>query len=112
MGGGQQVVIEEPGPENPAYPDTRYVDDLIGPDTVNTLPEATIAAFEDHGVLARTLDTRLDDGQAVMQRLTAAGVDMEDVGLTLEQEGMASFTKSFQEVLAALDTKAHHLTAR
>ena len=98
--------------KNRAYSDTKYIDDLIGPDTVNTLPEATIAAFEDHGVLARTLDTGVAHGQAVMQRLTTAGVDMDHVGLTLELEGVASFTKSFQEVLAALDTKAHHLTAR
>lgn len=98
--------------KNPAYPDTKYVDDLIGPDTVTTLPEATIAAFEDHGVLARTLDTGVAHAHAVMQRLIAAGVDMDDVGLTLEQEGVASFTKSFEEVLAALDTKAHHLSAR
>jgi transaldolase len=98
--------------KNPAYPDTRYVDGLIGPDTVNTLPEATISAFEDHGVLARTLDTGIADAHAVMQRLTTAGVDMDDAGLTLEQQGVASFSKSFQEVLAALDTKAHHLTTR
>ncbi len=88
--------------KNPAYPDTRYVDDLIGPDTVNTLPEVTIAAFEDHGVLARTLDTGIAQAEAVTRRLAAVGVDMDDVGLTLEQEGVASFTKSFEEVLAAL----------
>ena len=98
--------------KNPAFPDTRYVDDLIGPDTVNTLPETTISAFEDHGMLARTLDTGVAQAEAVMQRLAAAGVDMEDVGRTLEQEGVASFMKSFQEVLAALDAKARQLIAR
>lgn len=98
--------------KNPAYPDTRYVDDLIGPDTVNTLPETTISAFEDHGILARTLDTGLAQADAVMQRLAAAGIDMDDVGRTLEQEGVTSFIKSFDEVLAALDAKARQLTAR
>jgi transaldolase len=98
--------------KNPAYPDTRYVDDLIGPDTVNTLPEATITAFEEHGVLARTLDAGTAEAEAVMRRLAAVGVDMDDVGLTLEQQGVASFHKSFEEVLAALDTKARQLTAR
>src|SRR3954447_13250915 len=73
--------------KNPAYPDTRYVDELIGPDTVNTLPEATIAAFTDHGTLARTIDTRVDDAADVMRRLAAVGVDMHDVGLTLEDQG-------------------------
>jgi transaldolase len=97
--------------KNPSYRDTRYVDDLIGPDTVNTLPEATIRAFEEHGVLARTLDVGTADAEAVMRRLAAAGVDMDDVGLTLEREGMESFTKSFEQVLTALDAKARQLPA-
>jgi transaldolase len=95
--------------KNPALPDTLYVDSLIGPDTVNTLPEATIAAFEDHGTLARTIDTGVDDAAHVMQRLAAVGVDMDDVGRTLEDQGVASFDKSFEQVLAALDAKAHQL---
>ena len=66
--------------KNPAYPDTLYVDELIGPDTVNTLPELTIAAFEDHGTLARTIDTGVDEAAEVMRRLAAVGVDMDDVG--------------------------------
>ena len=90
--------------KNPAYPDTLYVDSLIGPDTVNTLPEATIAAFEDHGVLARTIDADVDDAHEVMQRLGAVGIDMDDVGLTLEDEGVASFHQSFQDVLGEHST--------
>ena len=77
--------------KNPAYPDTLYVDELIGPDTVNTLPEATIAAFEDHGTLARTIDTGVEEAAEVMRRLAAVGIDMDDVGLTLEDNGVASF---------------------
>jgi len=69
--------------KNPALPDTLYVDSLIGPDTVNTLPEATITAFENHGTLARTIDADIDDAADVMRRLTAVGVDMYDVGRTL-----------------------------
>jgi transaldolase len=98
--------------KNPAYADTRYVDNLIGPDTVNTLPEATIAAFEDHGRLARTIDTDVDGARAVMHGLAAVGIDMDDVGLTLEDEGVVSFHESFQHVLGALDAKAHQLTNR
>ena len=98
--------------KNPAYRDTRYVDDLIGPDTVNTLPEATIAAFEDHGRVARTIDAHVDDARDVMRDLAAVGVDMDDVGLTLEDEGVASFHESFRHVLDALEAKADQLAVR
>jgi transaldolase len=80
--------------KNPAYPDTLYVDELIGSDTVNTLPEPTIAAFEDHGRLARTLDTVLDEAAEVMRRLAASGVDMDDVGLTLENPSLSTSTEA------------------
>jgi transaldolase len=98
--------------KNPAYPDTRYVDHLIGPDTVNTLPETTIAAFTDHGTLARTIDTEVDQAAEVMRRLAAAGVDMDDIGLALEDQGVASFHASSQRVLAALAAKAEQLSHR
>ena len=98
--------------KNPAYRDTLYVESLIGPDTVNTLPEATIAAFEDHGVLARTVDIELGAAHEAMQHLGTVGVDMDDVGLTLEEEGIASFHQSFQDVLASLDAKAEQLAIR
>jgi transaldolase len=98
--------------KNPAYPDTRYVDHLIGPDTVNTLPETTIAAFTDHGTLARTIDTEVDEAAEVMRRLATVGVDMDDVGLALEEQGVASFHTSYQQVLAALAAKAEQLSHR
>jgi transaldolase len=92
--------------KNPDYPDTLYVDSLIGPDTVNTLPESTIAAYEDHGTLAPTIDIDVDGADETMRRLAAVGIDMDDVGLTLENQGVASFHASFQEVLAALEVKS------
>lgn len=98
--------------KNPAYPDTLYVDELIGPDTVNTLPEATIAAFEDHGTLARTIDTGVEEAAEVMRQLAAVGVDMDDVGLTLEDQGVASFHAAYREVLAALVAKTGPLSRR
>lgn len=98
--------------KTPVRPDTLYVDSLIGPDTVNTLPEATIAAFERHGRLARTIDTDIDDAHEVMRRVHALGIDMDDVGLTLEDQGVASFHSSFQDVLGELDTKARQLAFR
>ncbi len=91
--------------KNPAYPDTRYVDELIGPDTVNTLPEATIVAFEDHGTVARTIDTAVEEAEAVMEALQETGIDMGDVGQTLEDEGVAGFEQSFAHVLGTLAAK-------
>ena len=98
--------------KNPAYPDTLYVDELIGPDTVNTLPEQTIAAFEDHGRLGRTVDTGVAEAAEVMRRLAAVGVDMDDVGLRLEDSGVAGFHESFQTMTAGLAAKAARLSRR
>ena len=95
--------------KNPAYPDTLYVDNLIGPDTINTLPDATIDAFADHGTLARTVDVDVDEAEATWQALHDVGVDMDDVARTLEEEGVASFAKSFEELLGVLGTKATEL---
>jgi transaldolase len=96
--------------KNPAYPDTMYVDALIGPDTVNTLPDATIAAFEDHGTLSRTVDAEVAEAEATWQQLAEIGVDLADVSATLEREGVASFQKSFGELLDALQAKAAELS--
>ena len=98
--------------KDPAYPDTLYVDDLIGPDTVNTLPEATIAAFEDHGRLARTIDAGVDEAAEVLRRLAEVGIDMDQVGHTLEVAGVAGFHESFAGVLGALADKTRQLAAR
>jgi transaldolase len=98
--------------KNPAYPDTLYVDELIGPQTVNTLPEQTIAAFEDHGRIARTIDKGLDEAEEVMHGLASVGIDMEDVAKVLEDRGVDSFHESFQEVLEALEGKARALALR
>jgi transaldolase len=92
--------------KNPDYPDTLYVDNLIGPDTVNTMPEHTIAAFEDHGSVARTVDARVDDAVEVLDRLRAVGVDMADVARTLEEQAVAAFSKSHDRLLARLAAKA------
>ena len=95
--------------KNPAYPDTLYVDELIGPGTVNTLPDATLEAFEDHGTVRRTIDADLDATRTVIDGLAAVGVDLADVTATLEDEGVAAFEKSFVELLAVLDSKAGSL---
>ena len=95
--------------KNPAYPDTLYVDELIGPHTVNTLPEATLEAFSDHGTLARRVDVDVEESLFAWENLAVVGVDLDDVGETLEREGVASFQKSFDELIDALQTKATEL---
>ncbi|MGE3621979.1 MAG: transaldolase [Acidimicrobiia bacterium] len=95
--------------KDPAYPDTLYVDGLIGPDTVNTMLEATLEAFEDHGTLATTLDPAAEQARSTLDALGEAGVDLDDVTRTLEEQGVASFAKSFDELIAALADKADHL---
>ena len=96
--------------KNPAYSDLLYVDTLIGPDTVNTMPEGTVHDFLDHGVVARTVDTDLNTAEHVINRLAGAGIDMEDVARVLEAEGVASFAKSFDELMQSLSDKANALS--
>jgi transaldolase len=83
-----------------------YVDNLIGPDTVNTLPEATIDAFVDRGTLARTIDADVEGAMLVLEQLATLGIDMDDVTHKLEVEGVASFSKSFDELLSTLAAKS------
>lgn len=97
--------------KDPALPDTLYVDTLIGPDTVNTMPEVTLDAFADHGTPARTVDADPAAAQAVLDRLAAVGVDLADVAQTLEDQGVTAFSKSFDELLDALGAKAAALGA-
>ena len=92
--------------KNPALPDTLYVDTLVGPDTVNTMPEVTLEAFLDHGTVARTADAGLDDAHETWKQLDKIGVDLDDVADVLEAEGVASFMKAYDDLLASLDTKA------
>jgi len=107
----QRPLWASTGTKNKAYSDVLYVDGLIGPDTVNTLPEATIEAFEDHGVLARTVDADPAVAERVWTALADVGVDMDDVAAKLEREGVDSFQKSFDELLTALAAKADDLRA-
>ena len=97
--------------KNPAYPDLKYVDTLIGPDSVNTMPDQTVDAWLDHGTLARTVDADPDADREALRALAAAGVDVADVARTLEAEGVASFSKSFDELIQALTDKANALSA-
>jgi transaldolase len=92
--------------KNPRYPDTLYVDTLIGPGTVNTMPDDTLDAFEDHGTVARTVDADPDAAHKVLASVEAAGVDLAEIAAILEQQGVAAFAKSFDELLTVLATRA------
>jgi transaldolase len=97
--------------KNPAYRDVVYVEDLIGPDTVNTMPPATIAAFADHGVTKRTVDTNLDEERALIAKLEKFGVSLDAITDTLLKEGLKSFEKSFDTLIAGLEAKRRTLGA-
>lgn len=92
--------------KNPAYRDVMYVEELIGPDTVNTMPPATIDAFRDHGAVSRTVTQKVPAAEGVLREIEAAGVSMKDVTDLLLEEGIASFQKSFDELIGGLEAKA------
>jgi transaldolase len=96
--------------KNPSYPDTMYVDQLIGVHTVNTLPDTTLKAFADHGSIIRSIDVEVATAHMQWNELQRIGVDVNDVASTLEKEGVASFIKSFEELLEALSDKARTLS--
>jgi transaldolase len=97
--------------KNPDYRDTLYVEELVGPDTVNTMPRETIEAVEDHGVIERKLDQDVEGARRTLERFGEAGVDYDDVVATVEREGVEKFAKSFRELFADLEAKRDQLVA-
>ncbi len=97
--------------KNPAYRDVLYVEQLIGPDTVNTMPPATIEAFRDHGEVARTVDANVDAARQLFADLRRVGIDFADVTDVLLREGVASFEKSFETLTAGITAKMDQLHA-
>lgn len=95
----QYLLWASTGTKNAAYPDTQYVDQLIGANTVNTLPDATLAAFRDHGTAALTLDQDMDAARSVLTQVEALGIDMEAAGEQLQKEGLQLFADSFAKLL-------------
>jgi transaldolase len=89
--------------KNPSYQDVKYVEELVGPDTVNTLPVATLEAYRDHGAPRETLTEGVDEAGTLFEQLAALGLDMAAVTDELQVEGVAAFAASFDQLLAALD---------
>jgi transaldolase len=105
----QRPLWASTGVKNPAYRDTLYVEELIGPDTVNTMPGATITAFLDHGEVRRTVDQNVDQARHTIQTLAEVGVDLAAATAQLEDEGIALFSKSFDALLAGVESKRESL---
>jgi transaldolase len=108
----QRPLWASTGTKNPAYSDVLYVDELIGPDCVNTMPEATIAAFLDHGKVERTVDADVDAARRVLAQVEAAGVSIDAVTAKLETDGVRSFSESFDSLIATIGESMEALRAR
>jgi transaldolase / glucose-6-phosphate isomerase len=102
----QRPLWASTGTKNPSYSDILYVENLIGPETINTLPPATIDAFRDHGrVPGATVKEKLDEARAALAELSRLGIDLEEVGKKLQDDGVAAFVKSFDDLMATLEKK-------
>ncbi|KAH9626417.1 hypothetical protein KSS87_018720 [Heliosperma pusillum] len=102
----QRLLWASTSVKNPAYPDTLYVDPLIGNETVSTMPDQALQAFIDHGTVSRTIDRNVSEAQGIYSALEKLGIDWNQVGSQLEEEGVDSFKKSFNSLLATLQEKA------
>ncbi len=98
----QRPLWASTGTKDPSYPDTLYVSDLVAQGIVNTMPEKTMLAFADHGEVAASIDGRAEEGQAVLDQIAAAGVDLPEVFTLLEEEGVAKFLTSWDELVASV----------
>lgn len=108
----QRPLWASTGTKDPAYPDTMYVDSLVAPDTVNTMPRDTLAAVADHGDPRRGFSGRdLAEARAVLESLSEGGIDYADVTATLEREGLEKFSASFDEAMALLERRRAELGA-
>ena len=97
--------------KNPEYRDVVYVEELIGPETVDTMPEETISAFQDHGRVEPTLERGIEEARDVFRRLEEAGIDYDDVVETLEREGVDKFAESFEQLLDGIRRTTRELVA-
>jgi len=107
----QQPLWASTSVKNPAYRDVMYVEELIGPDTVNTMPPSLIDAFRDHGDIQRTVDKRIGAAEGLLREINAVGISMKDVTDKLLADGLASFQKSFDSLTAGIERKMGALAA-
>lgn len=108
----QRCLWASTGSKNPAYRDVRYVEELIGPDTVNTMPPALIAAFLDHGRVERTLDADVDQARQVITALARFGVDLHEIGRQLQRDTLTRFCKSYDELIDTIGVRREEMKRR
>jgi transaldolase len=101
----QRPLWASTGTKDAAYSDVLYVDELIAPDAINTMPEATLRAFADHGDPGASFDWRSGDAEETLRRARAAGVDLDAITTQLEREGVESFCRSYEELLDCIERK-------
>jgi transaldolase len=105
----QRLLWASTSTKNPAFPDTMYIDTLIGPETVNTIPPDTVDAFRDHGVVAATLETNVDEAQLLLDNLAELGVSLDEVTEKLQEDGVDAFIKSFDVLMETIALKRAEL---
>ena len=108
----QRLLWASTSVKNPAYRDVLYVEELIGPDTVNTLPEATFDAFRDHGAVEATLEKEVDEARDAMAALEGLGISMQEATNQLLEDGVRLFVEPFDKLLAAIETRCEALPRR
>jgi transaldolase/glucose-6-phosphate isomerase len=101
----QRLLWGSTGTKNPAYSETLYIDELIGPNTVNTVPPATYAAFKEHGKVADTLEANIEEAQNTINTLTELDLNLKEITDQLEEQGVQLFADAFNSLLAAIDNK-------
>jgi transaldolase len=110
-GSAQRCLWASTSTKNPAYRDVLYVEELVGPETVNTMPRETVEAVLDHGQVRRTLDRDVDEAHRTLERFAQAGIDYDDVVEVLEREGVQKFSDSFKELIDGVAAKRAQLVA-
>jgi transaldolase len=108
----QRLLWASTGTKNPAYSDVKYIEALIGPDTVNTVPVETLNAYRDHGVPRATLDQDAQAAAAILARLAGLGLNLDALTQQLEDEGVQKFNEPFDKLMAALAERASPAAAR
>jgi transaldolase len=103
--GRQRLLWASTSTKNPDYPDTLYIDELIGPETVNTMPPKTIDAFRDHGRLANMLEKDIDEAQLVLDNLAELSINLDEITAQLQEDGVEAFAKSFDSLINTISTK-------
>lgn len=101
----QRIVWGSTGTKNPAYSDVKYVDDLIGPHTVNTMPLATLDAFRDHGAMKNTVEQNVEEAERVLARLNDFGFDLDEAHEKLQKDGVVAFDESYQALITSIEEK-------